>query len=206
MQSSGLDFSGQQTADKFVGFQSGGQHGKRRVEVAGRFGNIVENQLEQRAQIFLFVGHFLNGPAIAPGSIENREVKLLIVGVQADKKVENFIKNFINPGVGFIGFVNDNNRAQAEFDGFAEHEFCLRHRAFGRVNQQDDTIHHGENAFDFAAEVGVARCVNDVNVGAVPVDGGAFGQDGNAAFAFQIIAVHNAFGNFLIVAESSALS
>lgn len=66
-------------------------------------------------------------------------------------------------------------------------EFGLRHRAFGGIDQQDDTVNHRKDAFDLAAEVGVTGGVDNVDARVVPGDGGNFRQDRNAAFAFQII-------------------
>ncbi len=40
----------------------------------------------------------------------------------------------------------------------------------------------------------------------MPDDGGAFGQDGDAAFALQIVAVHRAFSDLLVFAEDARLA
>ena len=53
-------------------------------------------------------------------------------------------------------------------------------------------VGHLQDAFDLAAEVGVARRVDDVDLGAADVQGDVLGQDGDAAFAFQVVGVENA--------------
>ena len=58
---------------------------------------------------------------------------------------------------------------------------------FGGIDEQDDAIDHREHAFDFAAEIGVTRCVGDVDLDAIPFDSRSFADDRNAAFAFQCI-------------------
>ena len=81
----------------------------------------------------------------------------------------------------------------------------MGHRAFGGIDQENDAVNHGKNALNFAAEIRVSRGVHDVDVGSFPVDGSAFGEDGNAAFTFQIVAVHDAGFNFLVLTEGAAL-
>ena len=51
----------------------------------------------------------------------------------------------------------------------------------------------------------MARGVDNINMRVFPLNGSAFGQNGNAAFSFQIVAVHNASFDFLVFAEGSAL-
>jgi hypothetical protein len=46
-----------------------------------------------------------------------------------------------------------------------KHEPGLRHRALGGVNQQEDAVRHRQHALDFAAEVGVAGRVDQVDLG-----------------------------------------
>ena len=63
-----------------------------------------------------------------------------------------------------------------------------------------------------AAEVSVARGVNDVDdqviavlAGALTADGGVLGQDGDALFAFQITGIHHTVSNFAVIAEHAGL-
>src|SRR3546814_11097522 len=78
--------------------------------------------------------------------------------------------------------VDDDDRTQAERQRFAGHELGLRHRPFGRIDEQDDAVDHRQDAFDLAAEIGVARRIDDVDPRRVralpPFDGGALRPDG----------------------------
>src|SRR3546814_12767747 len=47
------------------------------------------------------------------------------------------------------------------------------------IDQQQHGVDHRHYALYFTTEVGVARGVHDVDVVAIPVDGGVFRQDGN---------------------------
>ena len=54
--------------------------------------------------------------------------------------------------------------AVAELQRAAQHEARLRHGAFGGVHEQDNAVDHFEHALDLAAEVGVARRIDDVDL------------------------------------------
>jgi hypothetical protein len=69
----------------------------------------------------------------------------------------------------------------------------------------DHAVDHRQDALDLAAEIGVAGRVDDVDPHALPDDRGAFGQDGDAALALEIVGVHRAFGDLLVGAESARL-
>ncbi len=106
----------------------------------------------------------------------------------------------------FVDFVDYHNRAQAERQGFFGNEAGLRHRAFLRIDQQHHAINHAQHTLHFAAEIGVSGGVDDVDVVALIFDGGVFGENGNAAFFFEVVAVHHAFVNLLVGAEGAGLA
>ena len=93
----------------------------------------------------------------------------------------------------------------AQLQRLLQHEAGLGHGAFRRVHQQDDAVDHLEDAFHLAAEIGVARRVDDVDLRALVVHGGVFGKDGDAALALQIAGVHDAVDDRLIFAVDAAL-
>ena len=87
----------------------------------------------------------------------------------------------------------------------AEHELGLRHRPLGRVDQQQAAVDHRQDALDLAAEIGVARRVDDVDPHALPDHRGALGEDGDAALALEVVAVHRPLLNLLVLAERAGL-
>ena len=93
----------------------------------------------------------------------------------------------------------------AELQRTAQHEARLRHGAFGGVHKQDNAVDHFEHAFDLAAEVGVARRIDDVDLDALVSDGGILRKDGDAALAFEIAGIHHALNDFLILAVHARL-
>ena len=52
----------------------------------------------------------------------------------------------------------------------------------------------------------MAGRVHDVDQGLAVVDGGVLGQDGDAALALELVAVHGALGDALVGAEHAALA
>ncbi len=106
---------------------------------------------------------------------------------------------------GPVDLVDDDDRLQADLERLADDELGLRHRPFGGVDQHDAPIHHRQDALDLAAEIGVAGRVDDVDAGVLPVDRGRLGEDGDAAFLFEVVGIHGALGDALIVAEGAGL-
>ena len=95
---------------------------------------------------------------------------------------------------------------QAKGQRLLGHEAGLRHRAFDGIDQQQHAIDHAQHALDLAAEVGVARRVDDVDVDAVVVDRGVLGQDGDAALLLQVVGIHHALGHVLVGGEGAGLA
>src|SRR4029077_7739502 len=81
-------------------------------------------------------------------------------------------------------------RFQAQGERFARDEARLRHRTFDRVHEEQHAVHHRERTLYFAAEIGVAGRVDDVDVHALVVDGGVLGEDGDPALALEVVRVH----------------
>ena len=91
------------------------------------------------------------------------------------------------------------------FSALRDHELGLRHRPFGGVDQDDRAVHHGQDALHLAAEIGVARRIDDVDAGVLPDDRGRLGEDGDAALLLEIVRIHGALGDALVFAEGAGL-
>ena len=114
--------------------------------------------------------------------------------------------------VGAVDLVDDDDRAQPQRQRLAGDELGLRHRAFGAVDQQDHAVDHRQDALDLAAEIGVAGGVDDVDAGALaalggrPFDRGALGEDGDPALLLEVVRIHRALFDALVVAEGAGLA
>ena len=109
--------------------------------------------------------------AVARRGVDDRRVELRLVGLELDEQVEHLVVHAHRIGARPIDLVDDDDRRAAERERLAQHEARLRHRAVERVDDEQHAVHHAQDALDLAAEVGVARRVDDVDLRAVPADG-----------------------------------
>ena len=193
-----LDAAGEHAAEEGVGLQDGGDHAERRGDVQIRGRDMAQDEVEQRVQVLARVVEFRDGPALAARGEEHREVELLLVGTQRGEQVEHLVMDVIRAGVATVDLVDHHDRLQAAGQRLAEHEFGLRQHALGGVDQDDGAVDHVQDALDLAAEIGVAGGVDDVDAHVVPDHRGDFGQNGDAALFFQVVAVQRALGHRLV--------
>ena len=73
------------------------------------------------------------------------------------------------------------------------------------VDQKQNRVDHLQNSFDFTAEVGVARSVDNVDFDVIVMNRQVFGKNRDATFLFQVVAVHHPLGDHLVLAENSRL-
>ena len=88
--------------------------------------------------------------------------------------------------------------------------FCVTKRVCGigpstASTSSSTRVDHRQHALDFAAEVGVARRVDDVDAVVAPADRGVLRQDRDAALALQRVRVHDAVGHDLARIERAGL-
>nr|BFE75180.1 hypothetical protein GCM10020092_084810 [Actinoplanes digitatis] len=153
--------------------------------------------LQDRAEQHLEVGAVLRdgavlrlgqrGDAVARARVDDGELDLVLVGVQVEEELVRLVHDLLDPGVGAVDLVDDQDDRQLGLQGLAEHEAGLRQRALAGVDEQGDAVDHGEAALDLAAEVGVAGGVDDVDgdgstVGGPVADRRVLGENGDALF------------------------
>ena len=145
-------------------------------------------------------------PAVAARTVEDREVELLVGGVERREEIEHLVDDFDVPRVGPVDLVDGDDGPQADLERLRDHELGLRHRPFGSVDQHDRAVDHAQDALDLAAEIGVAGGVDDVDAGILPDDRGRLGQDGDAALLLEVVRIHRALFHALVVAEASPIA
>ena len=131
---------------------------------------------------------------------------MVVIGLERREQIEDLVLHLVGAGVGAVHLVDDDDRFQSQGKRLGGDELGLRHGAFGSVDQQQHAIDHAEDAFHLAAEIRMARGVDNVDVDAVPFDRGALGKNGDAPFALQFVAVHGPFSDLLVVAEGAGLT
>ena len=89
--------------------------------------------------------------------------KLLVGGIKGGEQVEDLVHHLDMALVGLVDLVDGDDRLQPDLQGLLQHELGLRHGAFGGIHQQHRAVDHVEDALDLAAEIGMARGVDDVD-------------------------------------------
>ncbi len=117
-------------------------------------------------------------------------VELQLVG-QLQQQLEALVDDLGAAGVGPVGLVDHEHDGEPGDEGLAQHEAGLRERALAGVDEQDDTVDHREAALDLAAEIGVARRVDDVDRHPLPRDRRVLGEDRDALLTLEIAGVHD---------------
>ena len=116
------------------------------------------------SKIFGIVADLVMGDAVARVGIDHGEIELIFGGVEIDEQVIDFIENFRGARVDAVDFVQHDDRRQLGGQRLLQDVAGLRQRAFAGVHEKDHAIHHAQRAFDFAAEIAVARRVDDVDL------------------------------------------
>ncbi len=179
---------------------------ERAVRIVVTLRHLVEDGLEQRLHIAFahIVGQ--TGVAVQARGVHHREVELIIVGAQLIEQVEGLVDDPLRTCARAVHLVDHNDGLQAQGQRLARHETRLRHRAFHGVHQQQHAVDHRQHALHLAAEVRVTRGVDDVDVRAVVLDRAVLGQDGDTALFFDVVRVHHALGDLLVLAERAGLA
>ena len=184
----------------------GHYHLKGFVGVMAGAGDGFQNDVEQRREILSGRNLFFaqGGDALAADGIEHREFQLF-AGAKVNEEIVDFVEHFPGAGVLAVNFIDDHNKGKFGVQGFTQDKTGLRERPFSGINQENGPIHHAERPFHFAAEIGVAGSIDDVDLDVIPSNSAVFRGNGNAAFALQIHAVHDALG-LLVGPEYTALA
>ena len=200
-----LDTADGDAADKLVVVDGRHEHLERRVDILFRRGDVLQDRLEQRAQILARHIRGVGRGALTAGAEKHGRVKLLVGGVEVHEQLQHLVDDLVDALVGAVDLVDDDDDAVAELERLAEHEARLRHGTLGGIHEQDDAVDHLQDTLDLAAEIGVTRRVDDVDLRVAVAHGGVLGQDRDAALALQIVGVHDALDDFLMLTVCTAL-
>ena len=144
-------------------------------------------------------------PAIAAGAVEHGEVELGVAGVEIGEQVEDLVEHVEVALVGPVDLVDGDDRPQAALSAFDTTNLVCGSGPSEASTSSDDAVDHVEDALDLAAEVGVAWRVDDVDARALPHERGVLGENRDAALAFQIVGIHGALDDALVLAKRARL-
>ena len=91
------------------------------------------------------------------------------------RAVEDHLIHLLGTTVGFVHFVDDHDGLQTNLQGFLQHESRLRHRPLESVNEQQTAVGQIQHALHLAAEVGVTRSVDDIDLCSFIIDADVLG-------------------------------
>ena len=94
------------------------------------------------------------GPGVR---VDDRELDLVVGGVEVEEELVDLVDDLGDPGVGAVDLVDDEDHRQPRLERLAQDEARLRQRPLGGVDEQQDPVDHRQRPLDLAAEVGVAR-------------------------------------------------
>ena len=200
------DTANADNAQEAVVVQCRDLHLERTVTVYSWCWYVVDDRLVQRGHVFSHVGVVKTSNTVQGRGVNHFEVQLFFGSTQVVEQVEDLVQNPVRTRAWTVNLVDHHDWTQAGFESLLGHETGLRHRAVLSVNQQQNGVNHRHYAFNFAAEVGVARGIHDVDVVAVPVDGGVFRQNGNTALFLLVVGVHHALVVELVALQGAGLT
>ena len=138
-------------------------------------------------------------------AVDDRELDLALVGVEVEEELVHLVDDRLDPRVRPVDLVDDEDHRQPRLERLAQHEARLRQRPLARVDEQEHAVDHRQPALDLAAEVGVARRVDDVDLRPAVADGRVLGEDRDALLALEVDRVEHALGDVLVRAEGAGL-
>jgi hypothetical protein len=165
---------------------------ERAVEIDRRRAHAAHHRFQERAQVHARLREVEHRGALLRRRVHDREVELLVVGAEVDEQVEHLVDHRLGAVARAVDLVHDEQRAQAVRERLADHEARLRHHAVDRVDHEQHRVDHREHAFHFAAEVGVAGRVDEMDAHALELDARVLGVDRDPALALEVLVVHHA--------------
>ena len=181
---------------------------QRRIVIKKRRWDFGQNGVKQRLHVAaraLVSDVGQRRPTVQAAGENYWKVELVFSGAKLVEQFKRLVHHPIGARTGTVDFVDHNDDFQTQRERFFGHKTRLRHRALNCVNQQQRAVDHRQHTLNFATEIGVAGRVNNVDSRAFVDHRAVFGEDGDAAFAFDVIAVHDAFTHLLVRSESAGL-
>src|SRR5450830_1707251 len=201
-----VDAANADLADVGRVIERGHLHLQRAVRIVVTHGHVLQDGVEQRLHVA--VAHVFGqaGIAVQARGVDDGEIQLLVVRAQLVEQFKGLVDGPVRTRARTVDLVDDDDGLQAQGEGLAGDETGLRHRAFLGIDQQQHRVDHRQHALDLAAEVGVARRVDDVDVGAFVLDRAVLRQNRDAALFLEIVRVHHAGIDLLVFTEGAGLA
>ena len=97
------------------------------------------------------------------------------IGSQLDEEIEYFVYCQMGIDIRSVDFVDDDDGAQAAFEGFTQDKSGLGHGTFAAVYDEEAAIDHTEDTLYFTAKVGETGSIQNIDFDITPAHRGIFG-------------------------------
>ena len=130
---------------------------------------------------------------------------MILVRPQIEEQLQHLVVHPLRARGVAVNLVDHADRLEPVAKRLAQHPARLRLRPADGIGQQQHAIDHLHHPLDLGTEVGMTRCVDDVDGVILPIDRGVLGLDRDALFALEIHRVHNPLSHHLVVSERATL-
>ena len=107
-----------------------------------------ENGVEERCEVGRFIGERALRYPLTTDRVYSSEICLFIVCAELEEKLEDLLLCCVGIRCPLIKFGDDDNGIEAELERFLEHETCLGHRAFLRVDNEEYRVNGAKYALN----------------------------------------------------------
>ena len=176
------------------------QHLGRAIKVFRR-GNHLNDLIQQISNVVRRRLPVLTHPAVLGRTVDDGEVQLVFRRIEREHQVEHHLVDFLRATVGLVHLVHHHDGLQANLEGLLQHEARLGHRALEGIDEQQTAVGHIQHALHLAAEVGVSRRINDIDLHPFPGDTHILRKDRDAALTLQVVGVEHLAAQVLSLTE-----
>ncbi len=168
--------------------------------------DVLDDHVEERLDVPRGRVRIVRGEARLARGEDVGKIELFLAGALLDERVEDLVEHLVRPRVGAVDLVDHHDRPDVAGERLAEHELRLGHRPFEGVDQHQRPVGHLESPLDLAAEIGVARRVDQVDLDFAVVDRDVLGEDRDPSLSLQVVGVEDALALELRGPELAALA
>ncbi len=144
------------------------------LRISFRSRNIFKNRLKKRGHVLFRIIDILFGKSGSCGCVNERALQLFIRCIQIHKQFQNLIHHIIRSGFRAVYFIDADYNRKIQIQCLSQNKFRLRHRALICVHNKDNAVNHLKNPLNLAAEIGMARRINDVDFRTIIIDRSIF--------------------------------
>ena len=146
----------------------------------------------------------LCNPELCVG-VDDGKFKLFLCGIEVNEEIVDLVQHLLDPCIMPVYLVNHKDRRKIKLEGLFQNESCLGQRALRGVHEKQHAINHLEGPFHLPAEIGMARCIHNIDLDPLVYDGRILCHDGNAPLTLQGNIVHHPLPDLLVQTENARL-